>query len=75
MKRLRLLITACLAGCCFSCATIPPSYVAAERGTYHAIAPYYLEYVENDESLTEQQKAFYRDVVVEWRYRLDAAGK
>lgn len=63
-----------LAGLLLSgCAGVPESYRAADRATYEAIAPEFVDYVESDESLSESQKRHRRLTVETWRLRLEEA--
>lgn len=49
------------------CSCTAPSQ--AEQDTYQAVAPEYLQYVERDTALTEEQRQSRRDTVETWRMR------
>jgi len=58
------------------CATtdiIRSDYVAADRATYEAVAPSYLQYVDNDASLSSEQKKRRKQTINTWRLRLEQA--
>lgn len=57
------------AGC-----AVPSQATDADRATYHAIAPEYLQYVESDPKLTEQQRARRARTIETWRLRVERAG-
>jgi len=48
-----LLITIVLSS---NCASIDKAYVAADRSTYEAVSPRYIEYVEKDTNLRDWEK-------------------
>jgi hypothetical protein len=56
-----------------SCA-VDEGYRLADKATHNAIAPEYLDYVEDDESLDEDEKQSRRDTVATWRKRIDSWG-
>lgn len=56
-----LIFAACLCGC-----AAPASFVAAERATFKAVAPEYLDYVNADPKLDAGQKQSRRDTVQAW---------
>ena len=61
---------------CPGCAalTLPPAdYVSADRATYDAVAPEYLDYVHADPALDEEQRARRTRTIDSWRLRIDAA--
>lgn len=78
MKRtVKYLLTVGLLACT-GCASIPATYTAADRATYNAIAPEYLEYVNEDGTsvesvLTPAQKELRRLTVESWERRIRAA--
>lgn len=49
------------------------AYVAADRATFEAIAPEYLEYVEDDPSLIDEQRQRRERTVAAWRLRVEEA--
>lgn len=69
------LIMACAiaVGVISGCATIPAVYVAADRATYNAIAPEYLEYVTQDGTYSPEQKELRRLTIESWERRIKAA--
>lgn len=71
MKILLICLMFCLA--CASCA-VDEGYRAADGATYRAVAPEYLDYIEDDEALDDEQKQSRRDTVATWRQRIDSWG-
>lgn len=71
MKYLILCAAFMLAGC----GSIAKEYVGADRATFEAIAPEYLEYVKADESLDEDAKKLREANVDSWEYRIIQAEK
>lgn len=61
------------AGCCATTDIIREDYTAADRATYEAIAPSYLEYVAGDESLDSDEKRRRERTITTWRLRLEQA--
>lgn len=61
------------AGCCATMDIIREDYVAADRATYEALAPKYLEYVDGDASLDDEEKKRRARTVNTWRLRLEQA--
>ena len=60
------------------CATtdiIRSDYVAADRATYNAVTPGYLNYVQADSTLSKEEKARRARTVSTWRLRLEQAEK
>ena len=49
------------------------AYVEADRATFDAIAPAYLEYVRGDETLDEEQVDRRSRLVDSWRIRIEQA--
>lgn len=75
MKILRTSVLA-LALCFSGCATtdfIQSDYVEADRATFDAVAPRYLEYVKGDPSLDSEEKARRERTITTWRLRLEQA--
>ena len=64
-----LLITFGIAGC----STVSNTYLSADRATYQAVGPEYLNYVRSDSSLSESQKQIRIGTVESWQKRIDAA--
>lgn len=60
-------------GCCATLDAIREDYVAADRATYEALAPKYLEYVQGDDSLDSDEKKRRERTVTTWRLRLEQA--
>ncbi len=58
-----------------SCASLDKAYVTADKATLDAIGPQYSKYVENDTSLTPEQKTLYLNTVKVWEQRVQAAGE
>jgi len=56
-----LIFAGALCGC-----SAPASFVVAERATFRAVAPEYLEYVDADPKLNAKQKQSRRDTVAVW---------
>jgi hypothetical protein len=46
-------------------------YAAADKATFIAITPEYLEYVENDSTLDQDKKDRRRRLVETWKLRID----
>jgi hypothetical protein len=61
------------AGCCSTTDLIRQEYTQADRATFDAVAPKYLEYVEGDASLDAEQKARRKQTINTWRLRLEQA--
>lgn len=61
------------AGCCATTDIIREDYTAADRATYKAIAPKYLEYVEGDSSLDSEERERRARTITTWRLRLEQA--
>lgn len=55
------------------CAGIPKAYVEADLKTYEAVAPEYLQYVDQDEELSPTQKDLRHGTVQSWQRRIKAA--
>lgn len=75
MKILRTTVLA-VALCFSGCATtdfIQSDYVEADRATYEAVAPKYLQYVQNDASLDDEEKKRRERTITTWRLRLEQA--
>lgn len=53
------------------CADVSTSYVDADRATYRAVAPEYLEYVRDDAALDQAEKQLRYDTIETWRMRLN----
>lgn len=70
---LMLMLTA--AGCCSTTDLIRKEYTAADRATYEAVAPTYLQYVDADASLDSDEKKRRARTITTWRLRLEQAEK
>lgn len=55
------------------CAGVPADYLQADKGTYAAIAPEYERYLDQDETLTGQQRESRRDTLATWELRIRKA--
>lgn len=55
------------------CAGVPKEYVNADRATFEAVAPDFVEYVENDPDLSANQKRVRKSTIETWRIRIEAA--
>ena len=76
MKALRtslLLFGLMLSGCCATTDLIREDYTAADRATYEAVVPKYLEYVGADAALDDEQRARRKMTINTWRLRLEQA--
>lgn len=61
-------------GACVSgCGSLDREYVRADRATFDAIAPEYLDYIREDGDLDAEQKHLRRLNVGAWQQRLEAA--
>lgn len=69
MKRL-ILCAGLLLG---ACTTASDTYVKADRATYDAIVPDYINYVQADNGLTQEQKDRRMRLVWSWQKRIEAA--
>lgn len=58
-----------------SCATVPQTYLEADRATFEAIAPEYHNYVEQDATLTPAQKINRQQTIQSWRNRINTYTK
>lgn len=57
---------------CASCTCVDmKGYVAADKATFLAITPEYLEYVETDSALDQDKKDRRRRLVETWKLRID----
>lgn len=63
------------AGCCSTTDLIRKEYTAADRATYEAVAPTYLNYVKGDASLNKDEKKRRERTITTWRLRLEQAEK
>lgn len=63
------------AGCCSTTDLIRADYTAADRATFDAVAPNYLNYVEHDDSLDADEKKRRERTITTWRLRLEQAEK
>ena len=73
MKKIVCVIIICLVGL-FGC--MPHgAYVKADRATYDAVAPEYREYVEEDDTLTKEQKERRYTTVETWKERVGEGSK
>ena len=67
--------------CCFivlfflTACGVDRQYVQADRLTYEAIAPQYIEYVNKDNDLTSIEKIRYLRTVEWWKKRIDEVEK
>ena len=61
-----------LAATC-GCANPNASYVKADALTYEAIAPEFLQYVEDDPTLTPLRKKLRKNTIKSWKLRIDKA--
>ncbi|MGD9727795.1 MAG: hypothetical protein AB7L09_00080 [Nitrospira sp.] len=60
------------------CATteiVQNDYVEADRATYEAVAPSYLQYVQGDSALSKEEKTRRERTIKTWRLRLEQAEK
>lgn len=62
-----------VSGCCATTDIIRSDYVEADRATYEAVAPRYLQYVQADESLDSDEKKRRERTINTWRLRLEQA--
>ena len=60
-------------GCCTTEDIIREDYVAADRATYDAITPAYLEYVAADPTLDDDERERRERTVTTWNFRLEQA--
>jgi len=67
-----LLITIVLSS---NCASINKEYVAADRNTYEAISPRYLNYIEKDKELRDWEKKLQTELTASWLERIEEAEK
>lgn len=57
---------------CVGCTCVDmKGYVAADKATFIAITPEYLEYVENDSALDQAKKDRRRRLVATWKLRIN----
>lgn len=70
MKRLILILPLFLTGCAALTSSAPESWVRADRQTFDAVAPYHRDYIKNDATLNEDQKATNLRTVDAWETRL-----
>lgn len=68
MKRLALLLLLVISGC-----AVQEKYVMADRLTYQAVSPEYMDYVEGDPTLTDEQRDRRRRTVYSWDARIKQA--
>jgi len=61
------------AGCCATTDLIHADYTAADRATYDAVAPKYLQYVQGDQSLDSDEKKRRERTISTWKLRLEQA--
>ena len=75
MKRrtLKILAVAAIAAVLCSCGSMTDSYIAADKATYDAVAPEYLDYVRDDQSLDQAGKDRRRRTIETWEKRIQAA--
>lgn len=76
MRNIRLCvlgIVIALAGCAATGDVIQADYVQADRATYEAIAPEYLKYVQDDQTIGADERARRERTVTTWRLRLEQA--
>jgi hypothetical protein len=50
---------------------VPADWVAADRATYEAVAPEFTAYVQQDATLTPEQRQRRQNTVETWRVRLE----
>lgn len=74
-KTAAMLALAVLAPVALCSCSVQSSYVAADRATYDAIAPFHRQYVEADPSLGPDQRELALLVLDTWRVRLETAEK
>lgn len=67
-----LMLGALSAGCCNG-ELIRASYVSSDSSTYDAIAPYYMDYLKQDASLSEEERERRARTVTTWKIRVEAA--
>jgi hypothetical protein len=70
MKRLIPLLFLSLAGCPALTASVPDAWVKADRARKNAVAPEYLQYVDADANLDEQQKQRRHNTIDAWEMDL-----
>lgn len=72
MKKLSLalLVPLLFTGCAALTSSAPESWVRADRATYSAVAPEYLEYVDKDDALEQAGKDRRHRTVQTWEARL-----
>lgn len=78
MRNLRIgLLSLALAvsGCGTTGEIIRKDYVDADRATYEAVAPAYLNYVQADQSIDSDERARRERTIRTWRLRLEQAEK
>lgn len=73
MKRVTLIAIAVLALC--GCATLNQDYVKADKLTFDAIAPEYLQFVDANPNFDKEQRDRRHRTVETWKLRLEKAGK
>lgn len=76
MKTLRntaLALALCLVSGCKTTDFIRSDYVQADRATFDAVAPSYLQYVDGDAALSDEQKKRRKQTINTWRLRLEQA--
>jgi hypothetical protein len=64
-----------LAPIALSSCSVDSSYVAADRATYDAVAPFHRHYVESDPTLDPDQRELALLILDTWRIRLETAEK
>lgn len=62
----------CVALAALLCGCVDRNYREADAATFDAVAGEYLEYVEEDDKLTADQKQTRLDTILSWKARLDA---
>lgn len=76
MRNLRLCLIGfivAVSGCASTGDIIRAEYVEADRATYEAIAPEYLNYVQADQSLDSDERKRRERTLTTWRLRLEQA--
>jgi hypothetical protein len=73
--KLNLIVVALLASLASGCAALSsptPAYQVADKATFDAVAPEYLDYVTGDSKLSPEQIQRRQRMVETWRMRIEA---
>lgn len=69
---MRVIMLILILAVCNGCTCVDmKGYVAADKATFIAITPEYLEYVDNDAALDQAKKDRRRRLVDTWKLRID----